>query len=494
MIGKRLISLWNQLSLKKKLYTIMMSMGAMLLIAILVNARVIYGFIGDVKILMDDNLSSYKFQEALGNEVDIFGRLIRNYTSDNETLLKASYEETEKILKALPYDYSQTGEQRYAITWNIRNSYAEYEKQRDKVMAMIPGESGYIDEVYKTYRMQEYLQDYAARLMKEVLDGGNNYYEERVSFLKRLPYVVCISSLLALTLFFYLTRMLTKNMITVLSDLVAASKGIEKNDFSMPDVLWEGQDEVGQLVYAFNKMKHSTQDYVHTLEEKREVEEKLYQQELEQAKLEQRFSEAQLQLIKSQLNPHFLFNTLNMIYRMAQIEEAPISQEMLRVLSNLLRYSLRTTAPFAPLDQELKIVEDYMYIQEKRFGERISWKIECEVQSQSIELPVFLLQPLVENAVIHGISMKEEGGSIEIGIKQDKEELCIVVKDSGLGMKKEKLEQIRNAVKQRGSGVGIGLGNIYRRILAYYEQGEVWVDSQENEGTCIQIILGRRKQ
>lgn len=494
MIKKRLIPFLNQLSLKKKLYMIMLSVGVLMAAAILVNARVIYVFIDDVKVLMDDNLSSYKFQESLGNEVDTFEKLIRNNTSDNEKMFKEAYAETEKNLKILPYDYNQTGEARYAITWNIKNSYEEYQKQRAKVLAMRSNETGYIKELYKAYQMQEYLQDYAARLMKEVLDGGNIYYEERVSVLKHLPYVVCISSLLALTLFFYLTRMLTKNIVTVLSDLVAASKGIEKNDFSVPDVLWEGKDEVGQLVYAFNKMKHSTQDYVHTLEEKREVEEKLYQQELEQAKLEQRFSEAQLQLIKSQLNPHFLFNTLNMIYRMAQMEEAPISQEMLRVLSNLLRYSLRTTAPFAPLNQELKIVEDYMYIQEKRFGDRISWKIECEVESHLIELPVFLLQPLVENAVIHGISMKEDGGSIEIYIRQSMEQLYIVVKDTGLGMKPEKLEQIRNAVKQRGSGIGIGLGNIYRRISAYYEHGEVQVDSQENKGTCIQIILGRRKQ
>lgn len=126
--------------------------------------------------------------------------------------------------------------------------------------------------------------------------------------------------------------------------------------------------------------------------------------------VEQRFSFAQLQLLKSQLNPHFLFNTLNMITLMAQLEEAPVSEEMLVAMSNLLRYSLRTTEPFAPLNQELKIVEDYMYIQKKRFGERVSWDIDCNIKTDQIEVPVFLLQPLVENAVIHGISRKENGG------------------------------------------------------------------------------------
>lgn len=493
MIKNKMISFGNRLSLKMKIYTALMSIGGLMIFGLFINAKVINNFMGDVNVMMDDSLIGYKFQEALKNEVDMFAKLIRDNTLDNRESFQEIYTYTDKTLKTLPYDYVETGEERYEITWSINNSYGEYKKQRDKVLSMGSYETDYIKEVYKTYQMQEYLQDYAAHLMKEVLSGGNRYYEKRVSLLERLPYLVCLSALLVLTIFFYLVTILTKDIISLLSNLIKVSKEIEKNNFTVPDVVWGGKDELGQLVYAFNKMKHSTKDFVRTLEEKQEIEEKLHQQELEQATLEQRFSEAQLQLIKSQLNPHFLFNTLNMILRMAQIEEAPNSQEMLRVLSNLLRYSLRTTDPFAPLNQELKIVKDYMYIQEKRFGERISWNIECDVETEQIEIPVFLLQPLVENAVIHGISMKEEGGCIEIRIHQNLEKLYITVEDNGLGMKPEKLEEIRNGIQQRGKGIGIGLGNIYRRISAYYMHGEVIIDSEENVGTRIRIILERRK-
>ena len=152
------------------------------------------------------------------------------------------------------------------------------------------------------------------------------------------------------------------------------------------------------------------------------------------------------------------------------------------------------TEPFTPLNQELKIVEDYMYIQEKRFGDRIHWKIDCQINAEEVEVPVFLLQPLVENAVLHGISPKVDGGSIEITVVQQEGVLKITVKDDGVGMSEEKLEHIRNAIKNRDSGLGIGLGNIYRRIAAYYEQGGIMVDSKEREGTTVTMIFGDRKK
>lgn len=228
-------------------------------------------------------------------------------------------------------------------------------------------------------------------------------------------------------------------------------------------------------------MKNSIGSYEQVLEEKRILEEKLFQKELE--------------LLKSQLNPHFLFNTLNITRRMAQMEEAMVTEEMLLAISALLRYSLRTSEPFTSLDRELKIVKDYMYIQEKRFGSRISWEIDCQADEKQVEVPVFLLQPLVENAVIHGISMKEDGGKIKIWIRQEDELLHISVEDSGMGMKKEKLQQLQNAIEQNSweAGSGLGLGNLYRRISAYYEQGDLLLDSKEEEGTTVRLNLGRRK-
>ncbi len=493
MINK-LLTHWYRLSLKRKLYIALIGVTLLMAVAIILNVNVGYMFIDDVRLLMDDNLSTYKFQESFTHEIEAFGELVRNWSTENETNYEAARVEAELNLAALPYQYEQIGEERYAITWNILNTYEGYESQKKKTLSLKNSGQEYIEELYRTYQIQDYLKVYTNRLTKAVLNEGNDYYEERVNLLKQMPYILIVISVLSLGILFLLLRTMMGSLVKVVYKLIEVTAGIERNDFSVPDVIWNGEDEIGKLVTAFNNMKRAMESYVNTLKEKRIIEDELHQKELERANLEQQFSFSQLQLLKSQINPHFLFNTFNMITRMAQIEEAPVTEEMLIAMSNLLRYSLRTTEPFTPLNQELKIVEDYMYIQEKRFGERIQWEIKCDIQAEEVEVPVFLLQPLVENAVLHGISPKVNGGSIEITIEQIEELIKITVKDDGVGMSEEKMEQIHNAFNYRGSGLGIGLSNIYRRIVAYYEKGSVKVDSIEGEGTIVTIIFGDRKE
>jgi len=182
-----------------------------------------------------------------------------------------------------------------------------------------------------------------------------------------------------------------------------------------------------------------------------------------------------------------------MITRMAQVEEAPVTEEMLVAMSNLLRYSIRTSNAFTPLGQELKVVEDYMYIQQMRFGGRIRWHIDCDPLLDQEEVPVFILQPLVENAVIHGISEKEAGGVIYIRIRKRNGNMLISVADTGQGMSPEHLKEIQEALTARGKGLGIGLGNIYRRITAYYENGKVLLKSRKGRGTVVQMEFGKKK-
>ncbi|WP_143319359.1 sensor histidine kinase [Clostridium sp. HBUAS56010] len=492
-MGSRLLALWYKMTLKKKLYLIIISVGFIMGVSIFINLKVAYIFINGARVIMDDNLACYKFQESLETERELFANLLANHTAENETFYQAACRETKAHLNELPYEYGQIGEERYGVTWNIKNGYETYEKQRDKVVSMGPKQKNYIKEQYKAYNMQKYLDIYATRLTKIVLMDGNDYYEVQISALQRMPYLLVAISVMAFLVLVVLLRFITGSVVTTLEQLATVSGKIEKNDFSSPDVHWGGTDEIGRLVSAFNKMKHATKDYVIATEEKRQMEETLYRHELERAELEKRFSMAQLQLIKSQLNPHFLFNTLNMMTRMAQMEEAPVTEEMLVAIGNLLRYSLRTSSAFEPLEQELKVVKDYMYIHQMRFGDRFRWEISCDRALYQEEVPVFMLQPLVENAVIHGISEKENGGSIHIKIKKNGDILWISVEDTGNGMSREKLASIRHAMETKGTGLGIGLGNIYRRISAYYEYGKVSIDSIEHKGTVVEIEFGRKK-
>lgn len=206
--------------------------------------------------------------------------------------------------------------------------------------------------------------------------------------------------------------------------------------------------------------------------------------------MEKRLDAARLELLKSQINPHFLFNTLNMISCMAKLEEAQTTERMISSLGNLFRYNLKTSEQIVPLERELKVVQDYMYIQQMRFGSRISHDLRVEVDGGETMIPAFTLQPLVENAIIHGIARKEEGGRIFLRIWKRKDKIVISLADTGVGMEEEALKRLMDALKgHRTARVGIGLGNIYQRIKSMYEDGDLRIYSKAGKGTVVQIIL-----
>ena len=218
-------------------------------------------------------------------------------------------------------------------------------------------------------------------------------------------------------------------------------------------------------------------------------------EELGKLETEKRLEMIKLELLKSQINPHFLFNTLNVISGMAKLEEAETTEKMILALSSLFRYNLKTPEQSVPLAKELKVVADYMYLQQMRFGERIRYELNCKVEQELVMVPAFTFQPLVENAIIHGVSPKEEGGSIRIVVRQKEMRLHIVIGDDGIGMTEEELQQLKSRLKTDDARhSGIGLGNVYRRITAMYADGNFEIYSKKNAGTVIFIDIPCREE
>jgi sensor histidine kinase YesM len=257
----------------------------------------------------------------------------------------------------------------------------------------------------------------------------------------------------------------------------------------------DNKDELGQMVSAFNKMKFATGEYIKAMEEKREALDQLHVQELENLEIEKQMETMNLELLKSQINPHFLFNTLNVIAGTANLEGAQTTEQMIEALSSLFRYNLKTQAKESLLAQELKISRDYMYLQKMRFGDRVQFDIECDVDENKVIVPTFTFQPLLENAIIHGISPRVEGGKVQINVKQQEDKLLIEVSDTGAGMDEETLLRIRAGLEGGEDTpldadiVGIGLGNINRRIKGMYEGGSLSINSRLGEGTTILMTL-----
>ncbi|MDR3560349.1 MAG: PocR ligand-binding domain-containing protein [Negativicutes bacterium] len=211
------------------------------------------------------------------------------------------------------------------------------------------------------------------------------------------------------------------------------------------------------------------------------------------ADLESMLKANELKALQSQVNPHFLFNTLNTIARLAMLEGAERTQEMVYALSDLLRNNLRDMDQFSTLKDEIHSIRDYLLIQQVRFGDRIKVDINIPADLQEMRIPVMTLQPLVENAIIHGLEPKKEGGDIRIFAAIEDNRLVITVADSGIGVSPERIREIFREEKRavsKGQTTGLGIVNVHKRIQHHFGNDYgVKIDGQPGKGTDVHIYL-----
>lgn len=485
---QKIAAKWLTLSIEQKSSFFTKLIFFLFLIVVLFDIWVVRFSVFDFNKILEENLESGTLLQCVQEETQLFEEYTKNRQKNTEKELNKAMRNTKKAVEELHYDYGSIGENRYNKTWVIQNFYEVYQEKRDALFQMNGYGSQYVANLYEVYDMQEYLQKYARELMSDTLHDGNLIYREKVPGLMRIPVFMALLGGILLIGVVQQTELLKKSITEPILELAKASKRIGANDFSGEDIKTESQDELGELVHAFNKMKYATGGYIQALEEKRKTLDLLHQEELERLGLEKHLEITRMELLKNQINPHFLFNTLNVIGGMANLEEAFTTEKMIGALSSIFRYNLKTTDPLVPLVQEIKVVEDYMYLQEMRFGGRISYEFCWLVNPERIMVPVYTFQPLVENAIIHGLSKKEEGGKIRIRIWEKDGMLFITVGDTGVGMEQEELSALRDKLKSR-ENKGIGLGNIYKRIASMYQDGELLVFSKKNAGTVIRIKI-----
>lgn len=487
---KRAEEMWKKFTIKNKIGIFIGVTFFMIGLSILFGFWIVQFFLGDFRVVLEDNVKSNHFMEAMELETKTFLAYIKEPSERNYTELEEACKRTRNAVENLPFSYEEMSPKRYAKTWSVRNSYAEYERQRNHVLRMSKGSVEYIKKLYEIYNMQIFLQEYARKLMRYTLEDENVVYLEKAPVMKSFPVTILIIGGFLFWSMINLARILYRTIVYPIYNMAEASKKIAANDFLVDDVINDSKDEIGELVKAFNKMKYATGEYILTLEEKRTTLDLLHKEELERLKIEKQMEAIQLDLLKSQIDPHFLFNTLNVIGGMANLEDAVTTEKMIKALSSIFRYNLKMRDSEVNLKQELCIVKDYIYIQQMRFGNRIQFRIDCPIELETAIVPAFSFQPLVENAILHGLSKKEEGGKVVITVKRKMCNLEIYIADTGIGMTEEKLREVRTSMQAgHGGAIGIGLGNIYKRILGLYKTGELEINSKWREGTTILLSI-----
>jgi two-component system sensor histidine kinase LytS len=211
-----------------------------------------------------------------------------------------------------------------------------------------------------------------------------------------------------------------------------------------------------------------------------------YARELREQEIEKLATEAELRTLRAQLNPHFLFNALTTIGHLIQAAP-PRALDTLMRLTSLLRAVLRSEGEFTTLGREMEMVAAYLDIEHARFERRLRTTIDVPPRLANLRVPPLVLQPIVENAVKHGILPQREGGEVRVNARLDRaddgaSQLILTVSDTGAGVATDELH--------RGRAAGVGLRNVERRLECQYgAAASLTITSAPNSGTTVEIRL-----
>lgn len=308
-----------------------------------------------------------------------------------------------------------------------------------------------------------------------------------------LLFIIFIS-LFSLILLLYTVEKINKPMVNL--SLMATE--IAGGNFEVDDIGMTSLYEIDHVVDAFNRMKKDIHTYIEELKWQRNVEQEYLQERVRNMKMEQMLRRMELYTLQAQMNPHFLFNTLNTGIQLAIVEGAERTGEYMEHLAKLFRHNMREKNVVVPLRHEVEGLESFFYILRVRFPKNLDLVLDFPVDIlDAFTVPASILQPLVENCIVHAFKGKEERNSIIVRIYQEGRYLYLSVLDNGTGMT---ADQIRNllqpvSVDESGSKV-MGLENVIQRLYFFYpDDGEVVnIRSGANTGTEVLIRIDTGKK
>ncbi|MGB9817502.1 MAG: sensor histidine kinase [Thermovenabulum sp.] len=249
-----------------------------------------------------------------------------------------------------------------------------------------------------------------------------------------------------------------------------------------------------KYIYTAGEMLHIISNYIIELGINRLFQERLLEETKRRSEYENAIKSLELKALQSQVNPHFLFNTLNTAARLAYLENANKTAEIIYSLANLLHYSLRNLNQLVTLKEEISCIKYYLYIQQIRYKDHIKASIDVPEELEKYLIPVMSLQPLVENAIVHGLEKKKEGGEVKINAYEKNSDIYIEIIDDGIGIE-EKMIKILKQSKEAidGHTTGLGIYNVDLRIKRYF--GQMYglnIESKLGEGTKVTVKIPKK--
>lgn len=390
---------------------------------------------------------------------------------------------------------------------NAANMIISYLDNAEKAIMAKRGRDidGYTTYYALTVKENNDIMRYIEEIMSgELISTSDNY----AAISKRMQFATTFNNILIICVIIFVSAMIISFSFQItkpITKLASYAKRVSVGDFDV-EVQSVTGGEIGVLYNAFNLMVVSIKEYINEIQEKARLEASLNEQQLNNLKMKNELREAELLALQSQINPHFIFNTINIGAKIAMLEGDKRTCTYLENAADIFRYNLKGLDSYVTLKQEIDNVCAYIYLLQTRFGDSVNFETDFGDDPSALEIlvPRMILQPIAENAYIHGISEMEEGGTITLMVRSNEEFVYVYVMDNGQGMSQEKINELLGdenedeiqtvLATKKGHTTGIGVNNVINRLRLYYNKKDA-VDIKCEDGlTKVIFILPRNKE
>ena len=369
-----------------------------------------------------------------------------------------------------------------------RSIYNMSEKYIEEAEQTIEAKRGRNVEKYRQ-RYEEasdlygYINTYINSLNNEQFKENSENYREMINAFRVFEMIGNVILFTVIISNAVLILRLTAAIIQPLKSLTGMASEVSNGNFDIEPLPVYSEDEIGVVTKTFNQMVVSIQNYIVRIRESVKVEQQLKEKEL---MMEAHLKDAQLKYLQAQINPHFLFNTLNAGAQLAMMEGADKTYEYVKIMAEFFRYNVKKGSETVTIGEELELVDNYIYILNVRFSGDIKYEKDIDKKLLGVEMPSMILQPIVENCVNHGIRDMLGEGKIKINVYSIENTACIRIEDNGIGMSEETIQNLMSGKPaekdDKKSSTGIGMDNVMARLKLFVGSDDVMSIESEGEG------------
>lgn len=466
----------------------------------LVNLLLILGInrmSGEMEMVYRDNLNLNELSEALDAIQSSMTDYLNAKTSDSLEEYYRNSQDYMQLLEGLTDEVNGISFDR--MKRNIRHMSGQYLEIADQTIDAKRGRNveKYRARYENATQMYDYINTYIYSLNNQQFKNNSENYTKLSHAFRLFEMVGIIVIILVIITNVCIITQLVGAIISPLKTLAKSADEVAKGNFEVELLNVKTQDEIGVVSGAFNQMVISIRDYIERIRHSMEVERVMKEKEL---LMEAHLKDAQLKYLQAQINPHFLFNTLNAGAQLAMLEGADRTYQYVQNMAEFFRYNVKKNNVTVTIQEEIELVDNYIYILNVRFSGDIHYEKKVDPALMQVEVPSMILQPIVENCVNHGIREMAGEGRIWLNVYQVDDVIRISIRDNGIGMSSETIDKVLSGTYREeelsADSNGIGMDNVIARLKLFTECENVMsiVSDGQDLGTEVIIYLPNRER